>query len=139
MEILDSGGYVRYDFSTATKLLGIMTDLKARYGSLEELYHQSSGSPDLIRRLQEFKGVGPTTTQIFLRELRGIWGIECPVSTIAKDVAVKLNINLDDFKGSELARVETALVKLSLRYCKRQKCHECGMNEFCLTKKNKNY
>jgi len=30
--ILDSGGYVRYDFSTATKLLAIMTDLTAKYG-----------------------------------------------------------------------------------------------------------
>jgi len=34
VEILDSGGYVRYDFSTASDLLNIANKLKKRYGSL---------------------------------------------------------------------------------------------------------
>jgi hypothetical protein len=42
VEILDSGGYVRYDFSTASKLLDTMSELKRRYGSLENLYHKAS-------------------------------------------------------------------------------------------------
>jgi hypothetical protein len=38
VRILDEGGYVRYDFSTATKLIDIMSCLKERYGTLEGLY-----------------------------------------------------------------------------------------------------
>lgn len=132
VEILDSGGYVRYDFSTATKLLEIMAALKSKYGSVEDIYYQSSDTTDLIKRLREFKGIGPTTAQIFLRELRGVWEVEPPILAMAEDIARKLDINLDNLKGNELARVETALVKLGLRYCKRQKCQECGVNSFCV-------
>ena len=42
VRILDSGGYMRYDFSTATKLINIMSALKERYRSQEELRRQSS-------------------------------------------------------------------------------------------------
>ncbi|HSD58532.1 MAG TPA: hypothetical protein VLB04_10150, partial [Methanotrichaceae archaeon] len=55
VRVLDEGGYVRYDFSMATKLLEIMRDLKERYGSLEELRRQSSDIKNLEKRLQEFK------------------------------------------------------------------------------------
>ena len=40
VKILDEGGYVRYDFSTATKLLDIVRTLTEEYGSLENLYQQ---------------------------------------------------------------------------------------------------
>ncbi len=73
VKVLDSGGYTRYDFSTATILLGIAKALKERYGNLEKLHEESTNSKDLEKRLQEFKGVGPVGVNIFLRELRGIW------------------------------------------------------------------
>src|SRR5208283_3439152 len=73
VRVLDSGGYTRYDFSTATNLLGISKELEKKYGSLERLYAESSSPEDLERRRQEFKGVGPVGVNIFLRELRGIW------------------------------------------------------------------
>ncbi len=66
VRILDKGGYVRYDFSTASKLIDIMSSLKERYGTLENLYKQSSDTEDLETRLREFKGIGPVTAQIFL-------------------------------------------------------------------------
>lgn len=66
VRILDAGGYVRYDFSTATKLINIMSVLKERYGTLEELYQQSCDTKELETRLKEFKGIGPMTVQIFL-------------------------------------------------------------------------
>jgi len=69
VEILDRGYYVRYDFSTATKLLEICKELKEKYGSLKNLIKVSKNKKDLSRRLQEFKGIGPVTTRIFLREL----------------------------------------------------------------------
>ena len=132
--ILDSGGYVRYDFSTASKLLEVMSALKQKYGSLENLYHQSSDTKDLERRLQEFKGIGPTTVQIFLRELRGKWEIKPAVSKIAQSAARNLGLNLDEFEEERLARVETALVKLGLGYCKKRKCGECPLKKFCIAK-----
>jgi endonuclease III len=67
---LDRGHYVRFDFSTATKLLEVSQALLERYGSLTRLIRQARSRGDLVRRLQEFKGVGPTTTRIFLRGLR---------------------------------------------------------------------
>jgi len=69
VEILDRGYYVRYDFSTATKLLEICKELKEKYGSLKNLIKVSKNKNDLAKRLQEFKGIGPVTTRIFLREL----------------------------------------------------------------------
>ena len=131
VEILDAGGYVRYDFSTATKLLVIMTALQQKYGSLENIYCQASDGKDLEKRLQEFKGIGPTTAQIFLRELRGIWQVQPKITEMAYTSAANLNIALDQFEGEKLARVETALVKLYLRYCKRRKCHLCPVADFC--------
>ena len=70
VEVLDDGGYARYDFSTATFLLGIARDLKEKYGNLERLHIESVTATDLESRLQEFKGVGPVGVNIFLRELR---------------------------------------------------------------------
>jgi len=73
VEVLDRGHYVRFDFSTATKLLEISRALKTRYGSLTALFKQSNSAADLVRRLQEFRGIGPTTTRIFLRDVKSIW------------------------------------------------------------------
>ena len=135
VRILDVGGYVRYDFSTATKLLEIAQTLKGKYWSLENLYNQSSDTKDLARRLQEFKGIGAVTAQIFLRELRGVWHISPAVSSKAKGVAENLDIDLKEFEGEKLSRVETALVKLDIRYCRRRICEECPMKDFCMREK----
>ena len=42
VEVLDSGGYTRYDFSTATNLLAIAKALKENYGDLEKLHSIST-------------------------------------------------------------------------------------------------
>lgn len=70
VKVLDAGHYVRYDFSTATKLLAICKDLKREYGTLTRLIEIAKNSSDLSKRLQEFKGIGPTTARIFLRDLK---------------------------------------------------------------------
>jgi hypothetical protein len=59
VQVLDSGGYVRYDFSTATNLLRIMERLKEKYEDLEGLHRGSTNPEDLEKRLKEFSGVGP--------------------------------------------------------------------------------
>jgi len=69
VEVLDRGHYVRYDFSTATKLLDIAKNLQENYGTLTNLLQQSRSAEELSARLQQFKGVGPKTAEIFLRDL----------------------------------------------------------------------
>ncbi len=127
VEVLDSGGYTRYDFSTATNLLGIMKSLKETYGDLEKLHEQSGSNTDLERRLQEFKGVGPVCTSIFLRELRGIWEKAKPKpSLIAVSTAQKIGL-----KPGYVESYESQLVRLSLEYCKKHRTSECPLKENC--------
>ncbi|MEM2991120.1 MAG: hypothetical protein QXQ02_08065, partial [Halobacteria archaeon] len=129
VEVLDSGGYVRYDFSTATNLLEAVKLLKKNYnGSLEELHKQARDSRDLERKLLEFKGIGEVAVNIFLRELRGIWVKAKPeFSPRALDVAEKLGIDERD-----LETYESKLVRINLQYCRRRKCQECLVNNYCV-------
>lgn len=69
VKILDEGHYTRYDFSTATKLLDIMKQLQETDGTLLSLLRSCSSREELASRLQEFKGIGPKTAEIFLRDL----------------------------------------------------------------------
>ena len=127
VEVLDSGGYTRYDFSTATNLLGIAKTLKEKYGDLERLHAESNGPEDLERRLQEFKGVGPVGVNIFLRELRGIWGKAKPKpSPIAVATAQKIGLSPEDVE-----RYESQLVRLNLEYCKKRRSSECPLKDKC--------
>lgn len=129
VEVLDAGGYVRYDFSTASNLLEIAASLKDRHGSLDNLYAQSQDSRGLEKRLLEFKGVGPTTVNIFLRELRGVWEKARPrLSPQAKEMASRLGL---DNNQIEQPRVESVLVRLDLEFCKHRRCAECPVKEEC--------
>jgi hypothetical protein len=75
VKILDEGGYTRYDFKTADKLLLVMRNLHENYsGSLNTVHAQAASPRDLEARLRSLgKGIGDITVGIFLRELRGIW------------------------------------------------------------------
>src|SRR5947209_15436230 len=73
VEVLDRGHYVRYDFSTATKLLEVSKTLKETYRTLTNLLKQSQTIDELSSRLQEIKGIGPKTTEIFLRDIAPIF------------------------------------------------------------------
>lgn len=73
VKLLDKGHYVRYDFSTATKLLEVMKELKERYGSVKELIEQSKTEKELSNRLQEFKGIGAVTARIFIRDIYNLY------------------------------------------------------------------
>ncbi len=73
--ILDRGGYVRYDYKTATKLLDISSVLLDNYGgSLNTLHDVATDYDDLEKRIIDLgRGVGKVTAGIFLRELRCKW------------------------------------------------------------------
>ena len=129
VEVLDAGGYVVYDFATASKLLEIASRLKEKYGSLENLYVQAKNNKDLEKKLQEFKGVGPTTVNTFLRELKGIWEKARPsLSPIAREVASRLGLDEEDL---ERPAVELALVRIGLDFCKNRQCLACPIQEEC--------
>lgn len=70
---LDEGGYARYDFRTATRLLDLSRVVAERHGSIHRLGRAFTDPRDLERALDALPGWGPTTVQIFLRELRGVW------------------------------------------------------------------
>jgi len=73
VEILDKGRYVRFDYSTATKLLDVCRDLKEKYGTITNLLKQVQSIDELSSHLQEFKGIGQKTAEIFLRDMAPIF------------------------------------------------------------------
>jgi hypothetical protein len=75
VKILDEGGYVRYDFKTATKFLDLCRTLTDDYHADLAILHAAAADPDdLEQRIKSLaKGIGDVTVNIFLREMRGIW------------------------------------------------------------------
>lgn len=75
VRILGHGGYKRYDFKTAEKLLKVSNALLRDYaGDLNALHRVAADHSDLEHRLKQLgKGIGDVTVNIFLREMRGIW------------------------------------------------------------------
>jgi hypothetical protein len=91
--ILDAGGYVRYDYKTATKLLDVCASLERDYsGSLDKLHDAAADVRDLQQRIKALgKGISDTTSEIYLRELRGIWvKADPPLSPLALSAAIEL-------------------------------------------------
>lgn len=154
VEALDAGGYARYDFKTATKLLEVMKQLIDQYGGdLETLHAAACDARDVETRLKALgKGIGDVTVQIFLRELRGIWPKAqpalSPLSILAAgDLALwptaggrHSRATVDRlrvlWKGVGVKRksfsdFEAGLVRLGRDYCRRQRKQDCPMREFC--------
>jgi len=152
VEILDAGGYARYDFKTATKLLEITGKLKREYnGDLNQLHTQAKDSQDLEGKLLAFPGVGPVTVNIFLRELRGIWEkASPPLSDLAVLAARNLELiekNTDPRQGLialerifqsqpasenyQFADFEGALIRLGKGWCRNKRCANCPMRDHC--------
>jgi len=74
VNMLGEGHYVRYDESTAERLLKLCHKLQEEYGGkLGRLHELSEGPSDLERRLLDFNGVGPKTLEIFMREAKRVW------------------------------------------------------------------
>lgn len=105
VRMLDAGGYTRYDFKTATKLLDVNRTLLADYqGDLNALHAAATDPADLERRIVALgKGIGPVTADIFLRELRGRWKkAQPPLSPLALAAAAELGF-LAAGTGAEVA------------------------------------
>lgn len=74
VSMLGEGRYVRYDESTAERLLKLCEKLNSEYGGkLGNIHEQSENRKALEKRLAEFEGVGPKTVEIFMREAAEVW------------------------------------------------------------------
>lgn len=71
--LLDEAHYVRYNFSTATKLLDVCRELKQRYHTITNLLAQARTPAQLSLKLQDFKHIGAVTARIFLRGVSPFW------------------------------------------------------------------
>jgi endonuclease III len=141
VRILDEGGYTRYDYKTADKLLEVSRNLAQQFdGSLSLLHQKASDPRDLEKRLKNLgKGVGDVTVGIFLRELRGIWKKSNPAPTglvisAAKNLGIVKSENpenalraLERFwqknrvKGRSFVEFETTLVRLGRDFRRKKK------------------
>lgn len=152
VKILDDGGYVRYDFSTATKLLEIMGDLKNYYhGDLNELHQKAKDEEDLENILKGLgKGIGDVTVNIFLRELRNVWPKAKPrpsemVKLAARNLgfiksgedalkALEKAWSTQKVCGKDFCDFEAALLRLGKDYCKKSRHDVCPMRSVCKSK-----
>lgn len=67
--MLGEAHYVRYDETTAARLLLLAKKLAEDYaGKVGEIHKRSESRPEFEKRLGEFEGVGPKTVEIFMRE-----------------------------------------------------------------------
>lgn len=159
VKLLDEGGYVRYDFSTATKLLAITKDLQDRYrGDLNFLHREARDKKDLEDRLKELgKGIGDVMVNIFLRELRGVWEkAEPPISDHVLLGAERLGLlerevfegrsdalpklmeiwhkysgGVDFERKVDFCDFEAALLRTGKDFCKKTRCDTCPMIQYC--------
>lgn len=119
---LGRGHYVRYDESTATRLNELSHRVIDTYsGDLRKLAEAADNDVARTRELlQEFNGLGPVGSDIFLREVQDVWPWAAPYfDKKARGVTEELGLPDDPGALAELAPGSTAqfaaaLVRASL-------------------------
>lgn len=114
--------YVRYDESSATRLTDIAEKVRDEYsGDLRELAQRSAHNVGAAAGLlKQFKGIGATGADIFLREVQDVWTWARPYfDKRALGAAKKLGLPFDAGELGSLApranaRLAAALVRASL-------------------------
>lgn len=128
VSLLDEGGYTRYDFSTASKLLEVFDNVRKRYGGDLNLLHAAArDSNDLEKLLAGLgKGIGPTTVSIFLRDMRYAWHKADPepsplVRLAMNELGIKDMKQLARKRRVDIVRLETALLRLGKDFVRKGK------------------
>ncbi|MDT5094010.1 MAG: hypothetical protein QOH60_3373 [Mycobacterium sp.] len=114
--------YARYDESTASRLPEMAAMAKDKYGGdLRRLADEAHRDPAATKKLlKEFKGIGDTGADIFLREVQDVWTWARPYfDTKAITSARKLGLPTDPEELAKLAprsqsRLAAALIRVSL-------------------------
>jgi hypothetical protein len=127
--MLDAGGYARYDFRTATRLLELSEIINERYdGQVAVIGGRFAAYPALHAALDALPGWGPVTVRLFLRELRGVWpGADPPLDERAATAAHHLGLpaarpagawlaGLAVACGLDMRDLEAGLVRLNLAH-----------------------
>jgi hypothetical protein len=123
VDLLDAGGYARYDERTATRLLDLATAVAERHGRPSSLAVERD-PVSLDATLDALPGWGSTTVRLFLRELRGVWPAAEPAfDQRAARAATELGLPVRDVAsllrlagraGVDVRDLETALVRAAL-------------------------
>ncbi len=114
--------YARYDESSATRMVDMATLVHDEYGGdLRKLAERADSDVDTARKLlEQFKGIGDTGADIFLREVQDVWEWVAPYfDDRAVTAAGELGLPRDPAKLSELAgtrnsALAAALVRVAL-------------------------
>jgi endonuclease III len=122
IEAFGRAHYVRYDESSADRLTDIAERVRDQYsGDLREINERSNRDlGTTTRMLKEFKGIGDTGADMFLREVQDLWTWVRPYfDTKATAAAKALGLPTDPKKLGALvprtnARLAAALVRSSL-------------------------
>lgn len=115
-------GYARYDESSADRLVDIATLVRDEYrGDMRNLASKADHDIDKTRQLlKEFKGIGDTGADIYLREVQDVWTWVRPhFDQRALGAAEDLGLPTDGDKlarlaGENCAPLAAALVRVSL-------------------------
>ncbi|MGC8687801.1 MAG: hypothetical protein ACP5RQ_00150 [Candidatus Micrarchaeia archaeon] len=107
VRVLDEGGYTRYDFKTADKLLELAENIKKKGGIIKIYKHSKTDEEFKLNLMNLAKGIGNTTVNIFLRDMYGIWKVNPEHTNAVLSAASKLNIKLKKFNKY----LDTALIR----------------------------
>ncbi len=132
IELLDAGGYARYDFRTTSRLQALSEIIDERYdGQAAVIGRRYQAYPALHTALIVLPGWGPVTVRLFLRELRGVWpGAQPPLDPRAANGARHLGFlsteqapaglpriaGLAAAAGLDIRDLESGLVRLDLTH-----------------------
>ncbi len=133
--LLDEGGYARYDFRMASRLLALADLIGERYGGeVARIGQRFTTYAGLRTALDALPGWGEVTIRLFLRELRGVWpGARPPPDERAVAAARHLGLlppapagaalpalgELARLAGLDLRDLESGLVRLALEHGRR--------------------
>ena len=71
--LLGQAHYVRYDETTASRLLALASKLNNEYaGKVSNIVKASADRQAFEKRLSEFEGIGPKTIEIFMKEAAAV-------------------------------------------------------------------
>jgi hypothetical protein len=114
--------YVRYDESSATRLVDIAVAVRDDYsGDLRRLATAGECDTNSVKRLlKQFKGIGDTGADIFLREVQDVWPWVRPhlderATAAAHDIGLPADpAALTALAPRNTAKLAAALVRVSL-------------------------
>lgn len=97
-------GYARYDESSATRLTEMAQAVHDEYGGDLRRIAESRDAATVKKLLKQFKGIGDTGSDIFLREVQDTWTWLRPYfDARALDTASRLGLPSDPVKLGRLA------------------------------------